>query len=241
MSTFNLFRIIQSFLSIILLIIPIYSINSESLNIEDEIYKYRTKRGWDELNNKHHFEKAEQTALKAIEKIESSIDPQIKAQLPDWKNRLVTTKNRIETYKDLKSNIFGMGPLLSHSYETHHLFNPGFKTAVEQTMNEVKEVLRQISIREGQVSVLFVQKGSHNPEVEEVAYRKLEGIPYYNPIPMEDHISLFGEILKYERIDSNPEILSGFFKNENWERLYIISIEKLNINIDLGKKSNTIN
>ena len=232
MSKFKINCLIQSILSIGIILIPLISVNSDSITIEDEMYKYRTKRGWDELNNIHHFEKAEQTAQKAIEKIQSSSDPQIKALLPDWKNRLQATKNRIITYKDLKANIFPIGPILSNSYETHHIFNPGFKTAVEQTMNEVKEVLRQISIREGQVSVLFVQKGIHPHEVEEVAYRKLEGIPYYNPIPVEDQIELFGEILTYEKIYSNPDILSGFFRNEKWERLYVISIEKLNVHMD---------
>jgi hypothetical protein len=173
----------------------------------------------------------------AIQKINSSSDPKIKALLPEWTNRLEATKNRIATYKELKSNIFPLGPLLSNSYDTHHIFNPGFKTAVEQTMNEVKEVLRQISIREGQVSVLFVQKGVHPSEVEEVAYRKLEGFPYYNPIPVEDQIELFGEILTYEKIIANPDVLNGFFRNEKWERLYVISIEKLNVYMDINDKN----
>ena len=99
MSKFKINCLIQSILSIGILLIPLISVNSDSITIEDEMYKYRTKRGWDELNNIHHFEKAEQTAQKAIEKIQSSSDPQIKALLPDWKNRLQATKNRIITVK----------------------------------------------------------------------------------------------------------------------------------------------
>ena len=233
------FKLYLNLLLILLFLFPISFLKPNPLTLEDEIYKYSTKRGWDELNNQHHFEKAKLISERAIEIIKNSNDPELKALLPEWENKLQATNNRIETFKDLKSNAFPIGPLLSDSYETHHKFNPGFKTAVEQTMNEVKEVLRQISLREGQVSVLIVQDGTHHPEVEEVAYRKLEGFPYYNPIPMEDQIDLFGEILTFEKINSNPDILSGFFKNEKWERIYIISIEKLNVhmNWDIGENN----
>ena len=194
----------------------------DSSSNSEVMFNYHIKRGFDEINNNYQFRKS----IEYLEKMlsEPNLTSERKYELEE---RIKVVKERIDTFSTLKSNKFPIGPIISRSYENHHRYEPAYKMAIDASMDEVKEILRQVSIKEGQTSVIFLRDDLVSMSAEEVAFRKLEGIPYYNPLTRENLIEIFKRNITLQEIKNDPTILKDFFQNEPWEVLIIINLTNL--------------
>jgi hypothetical protein len=204
------------------LFFPIYLFPQSSSPSSEIMYNYHVKRGFDEINNNYQFRKS----LEYLEKMlfEPNLTSERKSELEE---RIKVVKERIETFSTLKSNKFPIGPIISRSYENQNRYEPAYKMAIDASMDEVKEILRQVSIREGQITVLFLRDDSVSMSAEEVAFRKLEGVPYYNPLTRENLLEIFKRNITLQDIKNDPSILKNFFQNEPWDIIIILNITNL--------------